>query len=1061
MAGRTARKVYQLEHLYHGSFVEAGRPIGTPQLIAYSPGVEVGQWKECRSLAPVTPAGDLEVSGADSDAVGLFRGKSVDSIIAHAQRNWAEDGVSNPTTVHYLLAPASVAEVLVDNLKGLSQRLDKKMPTFPTLDSSLRSFTLIAPDPLKPRQRVAALTTLLSTCANDARTVRGLLAAVALECPLAIVNCPAPLDARLDFIQGLLALLPPPARARVSFVTNVEPSAHCPALIRFLAQARPSADDQVFDWAEARLLTEPLKSPYSAFAIGQMQLDPVALLRQLDGLADATQHHLASRPLSEALAEVSRRAVMDIALAEGQPIDRQAVSDLLKADPTLKGQLRADYASYLLRLTLSLDEPETADALIPLLDADRSLAVALFRQLDLAAQDGQAQAAYNILRRWLTERPIMAEALPRALGRVALAYARELAKTESPQAVAVLFEELARLPVVLDPKPVRQMTQGALPLARQDQRLAAATLCLAAQYLEAGDFDSLLTDPVFVGQLPRPVQNALFHLKPEKPLERPTQGLLVRASESLGPGGDLALARLAEQAVVIDRHDLVDLPVLEALLALARSGRAARFVQVLQHTVWSLARSDVFATLPDPAPFLAAQTLLTLDLPADLAQLLLHYQAQLYSGHRREDFRLLVSELFQKTPASVEQALRALQSMENIEPPIDHTALALAYRGALLANDWSPATEPAVDRLIDMLNQRPELAAVVGYPFVADLLRHVAGRKHKTGVMRIIGPLFDRLPEETAETAPILRKVWPVLAQDPDTREAAIDLLRVHARHVPMEQAERLVRVFAGERAAEEREALIACLALRPIFDDREFLLLAEEVKIAADFFSDLLLTFELNKPPAPKRLVSEIDSLGGSLSRDEALMLAKQALALASHLEQMGDPRNRSDEAALLANKAMPRTALDFLRWLGGQFSGGERRLRRLEAEAPPHAFGNRSGPVLYREIDLIANLLGSLLRAFPPGNPPKLTLGAMQAEIQSRWKRLRLYEQRQLQGTLAQDSQTLAAFISRIAETGGSKSFLGADVAEQVEAGKVPPRSVIDALRWVSGFYAGRHRR
>jgi hypothetical protein len=268
------------------------------------------------------------------------------------------------------------------------------------------------------------------------------------------------------------------------------------------------------------------------------------------------------------------------------------------------------------------------------------------------------------------------------------------------------------------------------------------------------------------------------------------------------------------------------------------------------------------------------------------------------------------------------------------------------------------------------------------------------------------------------------------------------------------------VRAFAGPRAIHEREALVACLTLRPIFDDRNFLLLAEEIKIATDFLQDLLLSFEINKPPFPRRLAGELHALSGSLSYDEQRALSDRALALAGYLEALGDPRRQGDEDALLADQVVPRTGLDWLRWLGGYFAGGESLLRPLQTDAPPHAFGARSAPVLYREVDLIANLMHSLLLAFPPGDPPKLALDALQAEVASHWKRLRLHQQRQLQPTLALDCQTLAAYVSRVAVTGGSKSFLGADAAEQIEMGKAPPRSVIDALRWIGGFYAGKHR-
>ena len=1068
---RTTEKRFQLEHLYHGYFVEAGRPVGAVQLLAHSPGVSVEQANACRRLAPLAPVGGDEAVGADSAALGLVSDGVGGFILAHIQRAWAADGVSNPPTAHYLLLPPAAAEALASNLKAASQRLEHKPPHLAALDASLPLHSLAAPPALSARERLAALTVLLDACRHNTRTVRSLLSAVVKGQPLAVVNCPLPLEGRLDFIQGVLTLLPPPARAHVSFATNVGKSAACPAGIKFLAKPEPAPDELVFDWSKAGLATKAGRDHlYSTFAVGQMQLDPLALFRQLDALSDATRHRLraathgGATSLADALADVSRRAVLDISLRDGQPLDREAVTTLLQKDPTLTGELRAAYAGYLLKLTLSLDEPATADALIPLMEENRSLAVELFRQLDAAAQSSQAGAAYHVLTRWLNRNPHMAEALPRAIGLVALAYEQEMVNADDGNAVARLLDELAQIPTALDARLCRQMLQHALPLARTHQNLARATLCLAAQHLEAADFDSLLADAALVAQLPPVVQAALPYLHPEKPFQPPAPGLLAGAARSLRHSCDAVLARFAEQAVMVDRHELVDAPVLEALLSLARSQRAPRFAQVLRHTVWALARSRAFVALPPAGHFLMAQILLALDQPADFAQLLLLLQFQVFGGQQRDAFRTMVYDLFQQTPLDVHQALRTLDSMVHANQPIDHAALARAHASVLVANHWDADSHPAVNYLLDALDERPDLVIALGYPFMVDLLRHTLTYKKRPTVMRVAAPLLAHLPESNAEAAPILRKVWPALATDAALREEAIALLRLYARRLPHEEAQRLVQTFAGPRLARERQALAACLAIRPIFDTRDFSALAEAVKTATDLFSDLIIAFELNRPPGPKTLTRELDSLRGGLSQVEQRTLSEQALALAGHLERIGAPRARADEGALIANRVAPRSALEMLWWLGGFFSAGEPLQRALDARPPgapvalPHPFGTRSAPILYEEIDLIANLLSDLLAAFPPAKPPKLALSALRAEVESRWKRVSLFEQRKLQDTLAQDCQTLARLIARIAETGGSRSFLGADVAEQVMAGKAPPRSVIDALRRVSGYYAGR---
>ncbi len=1052
-----------LEHLYHSYLVEAGRPVGKPRLVAHSPGAGEDIWKECLKLAPIQPFGTDDISGTDSDTVGIFRGHTVGRILAHARRDRSESGVSNIPTVHYLLLPEHVLDVPGTNTEILLKLIAQDVPTFSAPTAELPPYSFPTPSPPTIKQQMRAFTSLLTRCQNDTRTVRGLLASIVQGEALAVVNCNAPLKTRIQFFRGLLALLPTPARAWVTLATHVSTGRPGPAQVKFLTRgAVPPDGHQVFDWEQGVLTTSPPHDPYSSFAVGQIQLNPIGFSKRLVALADTTRHHMASHTLTEALARVARRATMDTALAEGQPLYRDDVFNLLETDPTLPPEIRAGYAGYLLRVTLALDEPEPADVLIPLIQEDRGLATAMFAQLEQSLPEGQAGAAYHLLKRWLDKAPDLLEAWPRIFGAVSLAYQQTLVKADDIRGVATLLTELEHAPAKFELEPfMSKILLAGLPFARKNSRIARAVLRLAAHHLEAREFDVLIADDAFVNQLPAPVQTALTYLDPDKPIEGSGRGVLLRAGKALGERGVVVLARLAENAMAVKRQELVDVPALEALRQLAQSPYAGRFAEILRQTVSALVRSEELTTLPEPGPLLLAQIMFLLDRPDDLAELLASYQHKLFGALRRDEFRQLLRALFQVTPVSAEQAIAALKALESFGD-IDRHGLALAYRSTLHAHDWSPATAYAVEVLLAQMDDRAELAVTLGFPFTVELFRYVADSGKKDDLVRVAKPLFDYLPEDASQAAPVLRRVWPLLAKDPGIRDTAIELLRVYARRIPAEQAVKLLRLFKSKRTRRERNALEAMLVLRPVFETRDLRTLAKQVREAVGLFGDFLASFEYNPPPGPKLLTKETRALTGRLSKRDVAKLSAQAMALADYIEQLGRAHNKDNtKESLIANQAVPRSGIGLLYWLGGYFAEGEHKEQEIDNNALQHPFGNRSAPVVYREIDSAAHLLADLLAAFPVDKPPAFDLTALHGEIDSRWENVRVIERRKIQKSLARDCQTLARILTEMARTGGSTTFLGADISKQVIQGKVAPQSVVDALRWVSGFYAGKHKK
>src|SRR5690606_34871347 len=133
-----------------------------------------------------------------------------------------------------------------------------------------------------------ALLDLLLYCQDSISTVEGLLAALIQGWPVAIINSPRSLAQRLQFVQGLLSLLPVPARTGITFATHVTDPAAAPAQLKFAGQVTPPPKHLAYDWEHGRLLNKPPRDAYSRYIVSQLRLDPEIVIQQTEALARTT-----------------------------------------------------------------------------------------------------------------------------------------------------------------------------------------------------------------------------------------------------------------------------------------------------------------------------------------------------------------------------------------------------------------------------------------------------------------------------------------------------------------------------------------------------------------------------------------------------------------------------------------------------------------------------------------------------------------------------------------------------------------------------------------------------
>jgi hypothetical protein len=639
---------FQLERLYIGTLVDNRQRISaTPGVIARTPGITPAQAVECVRAArlPSPPAAVL--SEAMPGAVGLFRGETVDFILAKAQPNDA--GLPQ---VLYILLPPEPLRALGGNILALRSLGMMNMPSFSAVKENLLPYEMRDVAPLGTDEQIDALYNLILTCQDSFSTIEGLLAGVVQGYPVAIVNSPPSLDLRLQFIQGLLSLLPVPARVGITFATYVHDAAATQAQIKFITRPGALSDHLVFDWATGELIGAAPADSYSRYMVAQLRLDPWVVVEQTEELSRTTVWRAMHKEnLGRALAWVSRRAAIDQTVRDGQPADRAIVASILREDPTLSDDLRLVYARHLLAFALALNDTAAADVIPAVAVTSPAIASAITEQLAAAIQAGQSAAVYALLERWLRRIPEASALRWHAI--LHAAAARELVRLleQNDFAAAVqLLNNIQTAPAGLRFRDVLpDLLQQAQRPARAHSGLAEVVFLAAAEILPAGDLYRLLGDSEFVHQLPSPLRTALSYLQPVPRRGAPPH-VLDHGARAFGEGHHmLILTRLVEWAMFLQRPELIDLSALQALLVIAQSPQAAQFHPLIEHIIQEFSQISAIQVLEAPGPRILVQLLLETHHLEDTIALLEFYQYSAFGPERLSDFAKLAEELFRLT----------------------------------------------------------------------------------------------------------------------------------------------------------------------------------------------------------------------------------------------------------------------------------------------------------------------------------------------------------------------------------------------------------------------------
>lgn len=1040
------------------------------QLLGRTPGFRPDLIVEAHQLALLTPPTEEQVTPEMPAGLAILRMENAEYLLVKS----GCDNERNPRLQLIMMSSAAL-RWLGGNLHMLEEFVMYPMPILHGVRDDLPPFLFNNPEPPDAETQTDDMLYMLRACKNDTKTVTGILAALIQGVSVGVINAPADLRARLTFVCGLLALLPIPARVPITFATSVT-DPKLGAQLKFFEPGVYADGHLVFDWSARKLLSAAPDDPYAKYMVRQLKLDPSLVIEQTDHLSrTAVWRAMRKDDMTEALGWIARRASLDSAVLNNQPADREKVATVLREDPTLTEDIRAAYASHLLRFSLALNDAEYTDVIPLIAEQNPGVGDLIYEDLTNAAKSENAAAAYNMVEKWLSSPPMGIDTsrwtplLGMALNSI---HASLILKSDTDALKKFLETLLDTPPLVPLGQIVAGLLQSTYKKAYNDPDMARLVFLLAVTHLPAGGVQRLLSDPEFAQSLPPAIKEALPHLTPNRTQSAPP-GLLHRMANSYGSDRyGVILARLVEWAFTAQRRDLIDAEALKGLVQVAASPQGARFDGLFQSTIQSFSSPEYVRGMSVGMLGHLVGLNLARERAADAAVQVQFYQDQVFKPTEQPQLSLVVQSAFNALPLKtnvMNDALNAFMSAD-LRPMVKISAL----YGALEAQKYTGAIEAPVKRLTAYLSNDPRLIGLNGVEPAINLLKFHTERKDIAEAARLANAIVDYLVTlggdgtgNATSVGDVVNRVSQMLYWSPEMADPALEVMRVYIRRASLDYA-RAYLGQVGDRTREEtRRGLETTFYVRQIMDGLEFEQFAEVVEMASQLLTDMAVTFAQGPEVMPIfKIKRVVQSATGGLTEQESFQLSDNLTIMGELImrvywahQQTATKRTRTEAEqhrnALTFGSIAPSTGLEVLQWLGGRFGAGLKQLD-LNRTAMPHFLGSKSQNDLLRDTNRIVALLEGLLAVFPEKTPVHLNQQAWANEINAAYENLSLQKQRRWHDALGLNAQYLWQAIREIGAKGNDKNLTNVNQGRLLFMGKAQPRSVIDSLRWLSGYFA-----
>lgn len=1046
-----------LEHFYYGQLFYQGRPQGDLQLLASSPGVNPEQVDEALNASRIP-----SMPGVPTGSWALVRGKSLPFLLAQAQI-----GSKGQSMRHVILMTPESLRSLGGNLTYLARLVEQQMPTYEQVGKTIPPIVL-SPKPPDAESQERALLALLTATRDKMDNIESLLSALIQGVQIIVRNAPNELEKRVSFVEGLLALLPPPARFGVTFATHTLPSTRVDAQIRFYSDDPLPQNALIFDWEKATLDGKQAPDEYSRYIKSQLRLDTQLVIQQTTALTPIAGWRLKrGESLAEALTYASRRMTVDTAVSNNQPVGASEVARILAEDPTLDETNSAAYVRHLLAFALVLEEIEQTDQLSIVVRGKPDLERVILQQLDDALQIGKADRVYRVLAHWLSNPfgfngPYWVEMTQKA----AVAYAEQLARESQVETLNAFLRHVRKNQWNVEVSGIiPNLIEAALPLVPQSEALASNIFALGASALPGDRWRRFITLKPLLAQLPATLTQLAAYLNNED-RTTPPLGLMAKIAGEFGEEWrPLMITRLLEAALLAERRDLIDAPALALLVRAGETGVGGQ-ESTLNWLSRVIGDDETIQRLGPAGSHHLLKILLLRGRYDELSMELLRQGRLIYPPDKQLQFAGMLRALFQDTKLAVDQVNPALSSLSanGIKP----LPLAMAYFGALKQHEWSPALDEVAAELTKHVFSNRLILESIQYELITELLDYHVKKRDENTIPRMTALIPAAAVRRGDAALMSLVRLYRALDWDDDVKRMGMEVLRRYVRLIGEAGAPKAIEFFRTELGDKIGAALQATLALFKLMGGEELGDYAYSLRTTSKFLYDAGLTYvDRGNLPTITSLLSDLDSLNGHLSDNERRAIANATLdvgralvALSERHRRVRSKENDEQIQSLLDGTSNAETVLDIFRVMAGYFGRGRRLSARTERLLTNHPLGDRAAQALMREVQQISRLLKTALRAFPEGEKLDLTSEALRGELESLWEAIALYERRALVKDLAIDLQRIPELALMVTEKADVRLLQDGNAAKRLDNNRQRPENTMEFFRFVHGYFKSHVR-
>ena len=885
--------------------------------LAFSGDLTAADAEQWQSLVALAPYPQTENTAART--VGIFAGPGRNFLLATVAP--ADDNADD--LIHeYVLLPRKVLHQAAGNLDPLLALVMDPEPVVETANNStiLEPLELPALLPWQPEDRLKHFRALLQgyTQGNIERVLR-MLGALLDERRLLIQDCEVDTRARIALLQGLMALLPAPARAELTFSTYVDHSAPTSVVVVFADSdhktARWVADSTAGRFPDAEAMT----SPYTLLLRDLWDGDEAAFLDVLAEMEPMAEALLPGESLTVGLAKLADQIRLDHRIRAGKPVEADLLKAVLAKDLPVADDLGQQYAERLLEHALETRDTEAALLVALAMDQDEALDSTLGTALNEALQS-QPDAVYLFVRTRLNDAMETDDRWVDRLQTAALISLQVAINDADPETIGNWLRLIAREPDEYGLSTIlRDGILAAQQRAHDDADLARRLIMLAIRHVPEV-LDTLLADSALLDAL--------------------ADNLGVVLRDHAGDPLNLLQQRGAELFLV----------------AIARSTEAqasSSFDTEMIDQVWKLYQNGQTINLPDHyQPEQIVDQWITTG-ATWLPQEILSYLATLILADSQDDLFLRFAEHLKAHDHLIPLLVPALQgSQRNIEDVLQVLSQSVSagyltqsdvvdvYVGLLDQREWRQAAFPLVEQLARTIQQLPslEITAETNWRLLEVATASRSEMVARVATQQVCAALEAGDPDDDEELIETMLQVMAAVQWSSSIGQYLMKWWRDFVRQQPITRLSKLDKLMDGKKPLVQCHQVIrTTLGFRRMLSNRSMEDFATALNTVFSVLEDISESFD----PSPRHPTSfdeetirqELDVRRDSISQQEWHILAKNLRELAVLIGDMGDHRSRGSlvrqniDRLLLSGEHQPESAVDAMKWMAGYLEGGQER--------------------------------------------------------------------------------------------------------------------------------------